>query len=78
MQTRIIFHQHFNVITLMALQCKVMQHNNGGTVQYWQQANTNTDKFSKIVHPDFFGEYGGRSSQLSDLENQSVIAGSRL
>ena len=35
-------------------------------------ANTisNTGKFAKMVHPDFFGEDGGRSSHHSDLENQ--------
>ena len=34
-------------------------------------ANTilNTGKFAKKVHPDFFGQYGGRSSHHSDLEN---------
>ena len=34
-------------------------------------ANTilNTGKFAKNVHPDFFGQYGGRSSHHSDLEN---------
>ena len=34
-------------------------------------ANTilNTGKFAKKLHPDFFGQYGGRSSHHSDLEN---------
>ena len=34
-------------------------------------ANTilNTGKFAKKVHPDFFGQYGGRSAHHSDLEN---------
>ena len=34
-------------------------------------ANTilNTGKFAKKVHPDFFGQYGGRSSHHSDLGN---------
>ena len=34
-------------------------------------ANTilNTGKFAKKVHPDFFGQYGGRSSHHSDLES---------
>ena len=44
--------------------------------QWWYStilaANTisNTGKFAKMVHPDFFGEDGGRSSHHSDLENQ--------
>ena len=44
--------------------------------QWWYStllaANTisNTGKFAKLVHPDFFGEDGGRSSHHSDLENQ--------
>ena len=48
-----------------------MQHNSGGTV-HWQrtQFQIYTGKFAKIVHPDFFGEDGGRSSHHSDLENQ--------
>ena len=35
-------------------------------------ANTisNTGKFAKMVHQDFFGEDGGRSFHHSDLENQ--------
>ena len=33
-------------------------------------ANTisNTGKFTKMVHPDFFGENGGRNPHHSDLE----------
>ena len=31
---------------------------------------SNTGKFAKMVHPDFFGEGGGRSSHHSDLKNQ--------
>ena len=31
---------------------------------------SNTGKFAKIVHRDFFGEDGGRSPHHSDLENQ--------
>ena len=44
--------------------------------QWWYStilaANTisNTVKFTKMVHPDFFGEDCGRSSHHSDLENQ--------
>ena len=30
---------------------------------------SNTAKFAKMVHPDFFGEGGGRSPHHSDLEN---------
>ena len=48
-----------------------MRHNSGGTVQYWQRTQFHkTGKFVKMVHPDFFGEDGGRSSHHSDLENQ--------
>ena len=35
------------------------------TISNWQ-----TGKFAKMVHPDFFGESGGRRSHHSDLENQ--------
>ena len=35
------------------------------TVSNWQ-----TGKFAKMLHPDFFGENGGRRSHHSDLENQ--------
>ena len=44
--------------------------------QWWYStilaANTisNTGKFAKMVHLDFFGEDGGRSSNHSNLENQ--------
>ena len=44
--------------------------------QWWYSttlaANTisNTGKFTKIVHPDFVDEDGGKSSHHSDLENQ--------
>ena len=44
--------------------------------QWWYStilaANTilNTGKFAKMVHPDSFGEDGGRSSHHADLENQ--------
>ena len=44
--------------------------------QWWYSiilaANTisNTGKFAKMAHPDFFGEDGGTSSHHSDLENQ--------
>ena len=31
---------------------------------------SNTGKFTKMVHPDFFGEDGGKSSHHSELENQ--------
>ena len=33
-------------------------------------AISNNGKFAKMVHPDVFGEDGGRSSHQSDLENQ--------
>ena len=46
-----------------------MQHNSGGTVQNWKQTISNTGKFAKMVHPDFFGEDGVRSPHHSDLEN---------
>ena len=47
-----------------------------GVQQWWYSTilapNTisNTGKFAKIVHPDFFGEDGVRSYHHSDLENQ--------
>ena len=50
--------------------------------QWWYStilaANTisNTGKFPKMVHPDFFGEDGG-SSHHSDLK-KLMIAGRRL
>ena len=43
--------------------------------QWWYStilaANTisNTGKFAKMVHPDFFDEDGGKSSHRSDSEN---------
>ena len=49
-----------------------------GVQQWWYSTilapNTisNTGKFAKIVHPDFFGEDDDRSSHHSDLENQSL------
>ena len=69
MQTKTIFHRRN---TTLALRCKIMQHNSGGT------ANTisNTSKFTKMVHPDLFGEDGGRSSNHSDLK-KLMIAVSR-
>ena len=69
-QTKTIFHR------------RNTSYSNGVAVQYnaaqrwWYStiltANTisNTGKFAKMVHPDFFGEDGGRSSHHSDLENQ--------
>ena len=38
-----------------------MQHNSGGT-----------SRFTKMVHADFFGEDGDRSSHHSHLENQCL------
>ena len=44
--------------------------------QWWSSTilavNTisNTGKYTKTVHPDFFGEDGGRSSHHSNLQNQ--------
>ena len=62
-----------------------MQHNlqnNTGVVvqdnaaqQWWYSTIlvaitiSNTGKFAKMVHPDFFGEDGGRSSHYPDLKN---------
>ena len=69
-QTKTIFHQHnTSYNTGVAVQDNAAQ-------QWWYStilaANTisNTGKFAKMVHPDFFGEDGGRSSHQSDLENQ--------
>ena len=70
MQTKKIFHLcNTNYNTGIAVQDNAAQ-------QWWYStilaANTisNTGKFAKMVHPDFFGEDGGRSSHHSDLENQ--------
>ena len=58
-----------------------LQYKNGVAMQdsvaqqYWYStilvANTisYTDKFAKMVHPEFFGENGGRSHHHSDLKN---------
>ena len=48
-----------NVSTTVVVQCTVLVAN---TISY-------TGKFAKMVHPDFFGENGGRSPHHSDLEN---------
>ena len=43
--------------------------------QWWysamlaENAISNTGKFAKMVHPDFFGEDGVRSPHHSDLKN---------
>ena len=52
-----------------------MQQNSGGTVQYVPTENiiSNTSKFGKMVHPDIFGEDGGRSSHHSDLKKLSSL-----
>ena len=69
-QTKSIFHRHYTSYnTGVAVQDNAAQ-------QWWYStilaANTisNTGKFAKMVHLDFFGEDGGRSSNHSDLENQ--------
>ena len=69
-QTKTIFHRlNKTCNTGVTVQDNVAQ-------QWWYstilEANTisNTGKFAKIVHPDFFGEDVGRSSHHSDLENQ--------
>ena len=69
-QTKTIFHQHnTSYNTGVAVQDNAAQ-------QWWYStiltANTisNTGKFAKMVHLDFFGEDGGRSSHHSHLENQ--------
>ena len=65
-----MFHQrNTSYNTAVAVQDNVAQ-------QWWYSAIlamdtiSNTGKFSKMIHPDFFGEDGGRSSHHSDLENQ--------
>ena len=69
-QTKTIFHRHNTRYNTGV----VVQDN---TAQQWWcstilTVNTisNTDKFAKMVHPDFFGEDSGRSPHHSDLENQ--------
>ena len=57
------------ILALVAVQDNAAQ-------QWWYStilaANTisNTGKFAKMVHPDFFAENGGRSSHHFDLKNQ--------
>ena len=46
-----------------------MQHNTGGIVILVSNIISNTSKFSKMVHPDLFGEYGGGNPHHSDSEN---------
>ena len=70
MQTKTIFHWH------------ITSYNTGVTVQdnaaqqWWYitilavNAISNNGKFAKMVHPNVFGEDGGRSSHHTDLENQ--------
>ena len=53
----------------MVLQCKILQHNSGGITILVANTISYTGKFAKKVHPDFFGENGGRSPHQSDLEN---------
>ena len=69
-QTKTIFHRHNTRYNTGV----VVQDN---TAQQWWcstilTVNTisNTGKFTKMVHPDFFGEDGGKSSHHSELENQ--------
>ena len=69
-QAKTIFHQHSTSFNTLALWCKIMQHNSGGTVQYWQQI-----QFQILVHllkgtSRFFGGDGVRSYHHADLENQ--------
>ena len=68
-QTKTIFHRHNTRYNTGV----VVQDN---TAQQWWcstilTVNTisNTGKFAKMVHPDFFGEDGGRSYHHSELEN---------
>ena len=70
MQTKTIFHRHNTSYNMdVAVQDNAAQ-------QLWYStilaANTisNTGKFAKMIHPNFFGEDGGRSSHYSDLKNQ--------
>ena len=70
-QTKTIFHRrNTSYNTTLVLWCKIMQHNSGGTVQYWQQTQfqilVNLPKWYIQI---FFGEEGGRSSHHSDLKN---------
>ena len=69
-QTKIIFHwRNTRYKTGDAVQDNAAQQSWYSTIL---AANTisNTGKFAKMIHPDFFGEDGGRSSHHSDLENQ--------
>ena len=54
-----IFHQQeTSYNTILVLLSKIMQHIIDGIVQYWHQTqfHSNTGKFTKMVHPDFFGD----------------------
>ena len=81
--TILTFYRHANLkqyfinttqVLTLVLRCKIMQHNNGGTVQYWQQI-----QFQILVNllkwyiQIFLGEDGGRSSHHSDLKNQTMM-----
>ena len=48
-----------------------MQHNIGGACSAILAVNTTSDidKLAKMVHPDLFGEDGGRNPHQSDSEN---------
>ena len=56
--------QHKFHNTTLVLQCKIMQHNNGGEVQYWLY---NTKCLSRF----FFGEDGSGNPHHSDSKNRS-------
>ena len=69
-QTKTIFHRYnTSYNTGVAVQ--------DNTAQQWSYSTmlavntiSNTGKFAKMAHPDFFVEDGGGSSHHSDLENQ--------
>ena len=66
-QTKTIFHRHnTSYNTGVAVQDNEAQYSTILAVN----TISNTGKFAKMVHPDFLGGNGGRSSHHSDLENQ--------
>ena len=73
MQTKIIFHWHNT-----SFNTGVVVQDNAAQQQWYSTtliANTvsNTGKFAKMVHADFFGEDGGKGYHHSDLENQWLL-----
>ena len=71
MQTKTIFHRcNKSYNTGIAVQDHASQEWWYCTILAAVNTISNTGEFAKMVHPDFFGEDGGRSSHHSvDFEN---------